>query len=313
MVMVTRTRTEFPSYTLPAHLHAIHEEASPVLDATILDGPAANINMPTHFQQSQSHDSYPGSHTFFPHGPHTWQDFSSAPNTTSFDAINQHHGGFTDQPSHDFHRAQVADFAAHTTSWQQPAGGFASIPHASLYAPYPPHTVVKGEEPFQVGAAHAPHPQANGLPVSTATSQPQSTASATSPQSETGWMSTSSSDRTPKREQLSPLFDLNPPTLRRDGVRKKNARFEIPEDRKVETIDKIIMEADPNDEKLIKELKAQKRLLRNRQAAYVLSSIFLTNRRLTCTQARLSLPQEGAYFEIRRGEETPEPAAGPTA
>ncbi len=73
---------------------------------------------------------------------------------------------------------------------------------------------------------------------------------------------------------MSPLFDHNPPCQRRDGVRKKNARFEIPEDRKVETIDKIIMEADPTDDKLIKELKAQKRLLRNRQAAYAHFSSF---------------------------------------
>ena len=55
--------------------------------------------------------------------------------------------------------------------------------------------------------------------------------------------------------------------LRRDGIRKKNARFEIPAERNLQTIDKLI--STTTDEHQIKELKQQKRLLRNRQAAYV--------------------------------------------
>ena len=57
------------------------------------------------------------------------------------------------------------------------------------------------------------------------------------------------------------------PLLRRDGIRKKNARFEIPAERNLRTIDQLINQT--NDEGEIKELKQQKRLLRNRQAAYV--------------------------------------------
>lgn len=56
---------------------------------------------------------------------------------------------------------------------------------------------------------------------------------------------------------------------RRDGIRKKNARFEIPAERNLHTIDQLIQEASNEDE--VKELKQQKRLLRNRQAAYVYS------------------------------------------
>ena len=56
--------------------------------------------------------------------------------------------------------------------------------------------------------------------------------------------------------------------LRRgDGIRKKNARFEIPAERNLSNIDQLI--ASSNDDQEIKELKQQKRLLRNRQAAYV--------------------------------------------
>ncbi|KAI1106997.1 bZIP transcription factor [Jackrogersella minutella] len=54
--------------------------------------------------------------------------------------------------------------------------------------------------------------------------------------------------------------------LRRgDGIRKKNARFDIPAERNLGNIDQLI--ASTSDEQEIKELKQQKRLLRNRQAA----------------------------------------------
>ncbi|KAJ5085281.1 hypothetical protein N7532_010052 [Penicillium argentinense] len=57
----------------------------------------------------------------------------------------------------------------------------------------------------------------------------------------------------------------SPLTVRRDGIRKKNARFEIPAERTLSNIDQLISQSS-NDEE-IKELKQQKRLLRNRQAA----------------------------------------------
>lgn len=64
----------------------------------------------------------------------------------------------------------------------------------------------------------------------------------------------------------------NSPTLRShndlrrgDGIRKKNARFDIPAERTLNNIDQLIAQC--SDEQEIKELKQQKRLLRNRQAA----------------------------------------------
>ena len=56
---------------------------------------------------------------------------------------------------------------------------------------------------------------------------------------------------------------------RRDGIRKKNGRIDIPHERNIETIDQLIEKT--SDDDLLKELKQQKRLLRNREAAYVLS------------------------------------------
>lgn len=54
---------------------------------------------------------------------------------------------------------------------------------------------------------------------------------------------------------------------RRDGIRKKNARIDIPQERCIQTIETLL--ENTTDEDLLKELKQQKRLLRNREAAYV--------------------------------------------
>jgi len=65
----------------------------------------------------------------------------------------------------------------------------------------------------------------------------------------------------------SPTLRSHPDMSRRgDGIRKKNARFDIPAERNLTNIDQLI--AQSQDEQEIKELKQQKRLLRNRQAAY---------------------------------------------
>jgi hypothetical protein len=70
----------------------------------------------------------------------------------------------------------------------------------------------------------------------------------------------------PKRmRQNSPPRHYSP-FPRRDGIRKKNARFDIPPERSLQNIDQLI--ANSHDDNEIKELKQQKRLLRNRQAAY---------------------------------------------
>lgn len=71
----------------------------------------------------------------------------------------------------------------------------------------------------------------------------------------------------PKRMRPnSPGLRSHSPLLRRGGIRKKNARFDIPAERNLLNIDQLI--AQSTDEHEIKELKQQKRLLRNRQAAY---------------------------------------------
>ena len=96
-------------------------------------------------------------------------------------------------------------------------------------------------------------------------------ASSTSPQSGKDWASISSSEQlgewsaTVQPHPNSPFHQGSLQHFRRDGIRKKNARFEIPAERNLRTIDHLINQT--NDEQEIKELKQQKRLLRNRQAA----------------------------------------------
>ncbi|KAE9372231.1 hypothetical protein N431DRAFT_338844 [Stipitochalara longipes BDJ] len=89
----------------------------------------------------------------------------------------------------------------------------------------------------------------------------------TSPQKE--WSVADAMDHRsmPKRMRPhSPTLRSHPDMARRgDGIRKKNARFDIPAERNLNNIDQLI--AQSTDEQEIKELKQQKRLLRNRQAA----------------------------------------------
>lgn len=95
------------------------------------------------------------------------------------------------------------------------------------------------------------------------------------PQSESSWppasiaSAQSSEESRPLTKRMRPQSpgprSHSPLNLRRDGIRKKNARFDIPAERTLLNIDTLI--AQSADDQEIKELKQQKRLLRNRQAA----------------------------------------------
>lgn len=87
---------------------------------------------------------------------------------------------------------------------------------------------------------------------------------AMSPQSSQGWMP-APMDLSDANHSKSLYRNGSPLTIRRDGIRKKNARFEIPAERTLSNIDQLINQSTNEEE--IKELKQQKRLLRNRQAA----------------------------------------------
>lgn len=106
---------------------------------------------------------------------------------------------------------------------------------------------MQGQTPFSNPANQVPMFPVNGHPM-------QQTAS------KDGWMSNM---KDPKHD--GPTIRSHNDLRRGDGIRKKNARFDIPAERTLNNIDALI--AQSNDESEIKELKQQKRLLRNRQAA----------------------------------------------
>lgn len=85
----------------------------------------------------------------------------------------------------------------------------------------------------------------------------------TSPQKE--WMTPQQPINKNKMRPGSPGLRSHNEMRRGDGIRKKNARFDIPAERNLSNIDHLISQS--TDEQEIKELKQQKRLLRNRQAA----------------------------------------------
>ncbi|CZT00389.1 uncharacterized protein RAG0_08431 [Rhynchosporium agropyri] len=89
----------------------------------------------------------------------------------------------------------------------------------------------------------------------------------TSPQKEWSVADAMEHRSMPKRMRPhSPTLRSHPDISRRgDGIRKKNARFDIPAERNLNNIDHLISQS--TDDQEIKELKQQKRLLRNRQAA----------------------------------------------
>lgn len=82
-----------------------------------------------------------------------------------------------------------------------------------------------------------------------------------------GWMNSElkSQSMAKRMRPDSPTIRSHNELRRGDGIRKKNARFDIPAERNLNNIDHLISQS--TDEQEIKELKQQKRLLRNRQAA----------------------------------------------
>ncbi|KAF7671487.1 bzip transcription factor protein, partial [Alternaria burnsii] len=89
-----------------------------------------------------------------------------------------------------------------------------------------------------------------------------------SPHTHSDWMAFNQQemDARPGPKRMRPNTPPRSFSPRRDGgIRKKNARFDIPAERTLVNIDNLIQSC--TNEEDLKELKQQKRLLRNRQAA----------------------------------------------
>lgn len=131
-----------------------------------------------------------------------------------------------------------------------------SVPHSGATTPTPLYSQI-----YNVPYTHPP------LGFTAYQHDPASAISMSPQSSQGGWASTTSSDGIDHRGLISPTYRAPSPgtVMRPDGIRKKNARFEIPKERNLANIDAMILASTDEGEK--KELKQQKRLLRNRQAA----------------------------------------------
>lgn len=246
--------------TVDTHAHKyFDEDDSSILDENILEHSALDSGLEMSPPMAGSRrDSYAVSSTLFSPKTEEWQH-ADMQTTSSTNPFTEHHSNPFMNPAH------APGFGQQSQGWMgngsgactpmQPYDGLPSDFENSTSISYRP---MHGQTPFtntgnQV-SLFSPSNTSNGsIP--------------TSPQKD--WLESLEHRAMPKRMRTgSPGLRSHSPLLRRDGIRKKNARFDIPAERNLLNIDQLI--AQSTDEQEIKELKQQKRLLRNRQAAYVL-------------------------------------------
>lgn len=194
---------------------------------------------------------------------------------------------FSEHSNNPFLRTDSAAFAHHNTQWSP------MFDHPSeSRTPIMPATYEPFNGDFEAPTQAFPHVASaspafgnmapNVRPASVFPSAPTPASLPTSPPPGKDWMSMAEqgnmdSRPIPKRmRQSSPPQSYSPFPRRDGGIRKKNARFDIPPERSLANIDQLIQNS--HDDNEIKELKQQKRLLRNRQAAYEYPHLILVDR-----------------------------------
>ena len=243
-------------------------EGDGVLDEHILDTNTFDMNA---VDQNQRRESFASSASIISPAQPAWPEYAYSADAAHYALSN----GPSLYPDHSGNQLSHSDappyspFGAQMPQWQTQTN-IGQDPNTDTFQGFTSEAeTIKPEVPYSNDVMPPQHPHAyGGLPVHMDSEYPQYPA--TSAASPTQW-STSSSDAVEKIPRSghfqSTMFKHNLPQLPRDGVRKKNARFEIPEGHNLQTIDELINRTDPNNEQTLKELKQQKRLLRNRQAA----------------------------------------------
>jgi hypothetical protein len=223
-----------------------------VLDDKILDPTSPGLSDP----RRSSYDAQDA----FSHRNSVWSSYSHA----SSDSRSSSHLGHSLLDSSAAHFMPVDGPQSYSQQpWSVSRTGSGSCT-PTAYEQYPPDSE-STSAPFQGGAVGpvgsipmGPVSYRNGMGF-------PSGGVAMSPQSSQGWMPAPMDLAEAAQSKATSYRNGSPLTLRRDGIRKKNARFEIPAERTLSNIDHLISQSSNEEE--IKELKQQKRLLRNRQAA----------------------------------------------
>ena len=270
------TNSQLYSNEPPNPLHVQHywqkgqldQEDDSVLDEHILDSSSFDTATMDNIPRRQS---FASSASLLSPRQQPWPDFPYNNDATPTASLNHQAPLFPEHIAGHFPSgiSQYPSYGSHMAAWSSQGNAASDTSSAAAFTAFNADLDdVKPEEPFNHEAAQPSHQNLyGGPPRHSAPDYRHDAASAASPQ----W-STSSSDAVEKIPRSghvqSPTFNHNAPHLRRDGVRKKNARFDIPDGHNVHTIDLLIAAADPTNEEKIRTLKQEKRLLRNRQAAY---------------------------------------------
>lgn len=238
------------------------------LDSNILDTPT--IMSPTTSTQG-----------IFSPDTSLWEDpsFGQFVDRTATSSVVNHNGNnpfFTEQSNNPFARLPANQAATYgqQTSWSMEDNNGSRTPTASKpLNPFGPGNFDSTPSTFVPTPSQMPY---HSLPVHTnvrpaAVFPPVPPEQPLSPHTNSEWMAFNQQemDARPGPKRMRPNSPPRSFSPRRDGgIRKKNARFDIPAERNLLNIDQLI--ANCTNEEEMKELKQQKRLLRNRQAAYVL-------------------------------------------
>lgn len=255
------------------------EDTAVILDANILD--ADIMQSPSNQDVSFRKDSFAQSAGVLPNiDSQNWdQTYSNGlpieSSMTGFtgnfnndpNAYGRHHS-ISGPPSHQHPPHGGVWSLAPNSGDCTPAGAIESVPTAQTYD----NTSYVHQRADSAHASFSHPPPPPPFNASTADSgfiaAPQ-VQTPMSPHSHQDWMGMAQQEMEgrPGPRQMRPsspprtMVDLQ----RRDGIRKKNGRIDIPQERNIHTIDQLIETT--KDEDMLKELKQQKRLLRNREAA----------------------------------------------
>lgn len=271
----------------------------PIDDLDGLDNSLLDSAMISPASAGDRRDSFANSTALFSPQSTNWEDFSTPAMDRSQSTSNNPFFERNNNPYTRIEQPHIATFSQQQSStWplvDRTADSRTPFAHQA-------HDVYASDfEPAQPYMAHGSSVSTyNGLPNMPSNVRPSSifppnsqgieTPNPLSPSSGDKWMTLNNDiDPRPLPKRMRPnspprSFSPNFARARGDGIRKKNARFEIPPERNLNTIDQLIAEAATDE--VVKELKQQKRLLRNRQAAYVSLS------------ARLAYLARGSIFGI---------------
>ncbi|KAH6630694.1 hypothetical protein B0J18DRAFT_108966 [Chaetomium sp. MPI-SDFR-AT-0129] len=242
------------------------EEDGNILDENILDQSALDSGLEMSPPMAESRrDSFGVTPSIFSPKTEDWQsvEMQSVPSNNPFFEAAQSNNPFLRMDQN-----QQAAYQSHANSWPMTSSGSAT-PQLQAFDGLPVEYDANNLNMFhRSGNMQTATPfttPANPVAMFQQLGHAAPQSIPTSPQKE-AWMGQDLKAQALKRPRpASPIIRSHNELRRGDGIRKKNARFDIPAERNLSNIDQLISQS--TDEQEIKELKQQKRLLRNRQAA----------------------------------------------